>query len=730
MIPPPSGALDSENSLSVLTTPHMLQNSPRASLPHPGILLAMLAVLGLTALGGALTWRQVRQIENANREAALESARERVTPALLAHLDRLEREALEALRQLAFESPGDRLDRLTRLEDSGALIAAPVLFGPGARLLYPALPPGETAGGPELPGIAPDDFLQARRYLHAGAPSARVVEALEAVQEQEHLESVWRWQALGLLGGHHLREGRPAEASEAYRRLFERFDDELRREDPSSHLDYSRAHAGALEESGQPGRARRVLVRALEHLLAHPQPGSDLEGEILFSRTLSSLPVEEKATDSTPAGSSFATLVRRHRLRLTHHELAARLGEMARERLLAGDSGGGLVESGRERLDARGGPYLFSWRSSGSLFVRLDPGGIHAVGFFWNPDRLHEAIREHLEARERGGYRFLLSSAGSPDGEATATELPSLTLPHPLDHLRLVTDSTSWRRRLQELKRPLRIAQVLIPALGLGMLLALYLLHRSFARLRAISRLKTDFVANVSHELKTPLALIRMFGETLQLGRIQNEGKKSEYYQIITRESERLTHLINNVLDFASIEAGKKSYELLDTDLARVARDTLQAYRFQLDQKGFRVKLEVPDSPVRALADPDAVSQALINLINNAIKYSRERRDLLLRVEVRPEAGEIAILVRDRGVGIPRNDQKYIFDSFFRSQGSATTGGRGTGLGLAVVHHILEAHGGRVELESQIGEGSTFTLIFPVPGETSRPENPETERHE
>jgi signal transduction histidine kinase len=175
--------------------------------------------------------------------------------------------------------------------------------------------------------------------------------------------------------------------------------------------------------------------------------------------------------------------------------------------------------------------------------------------------------------------------------------------------------------------------------------------YRLVRRETEMAQLKSDFVANVSHDLKTPLSVIRMFGETLEMGRVREEASRQEYYRVITRESERLSRLIDNVLDFSRIEGGRRTYERVPTAVEPLVRDTLEAFAYPLAQQGFKVDVDVAaDLPEIAL-DPDAVGQALANLVDNAVKYSAERK--VLAVHARLVDGHLAIAVRDEGIGIP-----------------------------------------------------------------------------
>lgn len=227
-----------------------------------------------------------------------------------------------------------------------------------------------------------------------------------------------------------------------------------------------------------------------------------------------------------------------------------------------------------------------------------------------------------------------------------------------------------------------------------------------------MARLKADFVANVSHDLKTPLSVIRMFGETLEMGRLPDEAARREYYRVIARESERLSRLIDNVLDFSRIEGGRRTYQPVPTAVEPLIRDVLDAFAYPLAQQGFKVEVQVaPDLPEVTL-DADAIAQALSNLIDNAIKYSTERKTL--RIEAKISHHRLGITVADEGIGIAREEHRRIFDKFYRVGRSETQGRRGSGVGLALVRHIARAHDGDVTVDSRPGEGSRFTLWIPT----------------
>ena len=262
--------------------------------------------------------------------------------------------------------------------------------------------------------------------------------------------------------------------------------------------------------------------------------------------------------------------------------------------------------------------------------------------------------------------------------------------------------------------RIMRTWFLILGALSLLMGAGMVLTYRNVARELALAKLKSDFVSNVSHELRTPLALIRLYAETLELGRLSNPGKRQEYYEIIRKESERLTSLINNILDFSRIESGKKEYSFRETDVADLVRSTLESYRFEIEQNGFQFEQKIDNNLPTMLVDREAIARSLLNLVNNAVKYSATEK--YLGVNLYHCNGGLNLEVVDHGIGIPTKEQPKIFEKFYRVGDPLVHNTKGSGLGLSLVRHIVQAHGGEVEVESQPGRGSKFTITLPVQG--------------
>jgi len=267
----------------------------------------------------------------------------------------------------------------------------------------------------------------------------------------------------------------------------------------------------------------------------------------------------------------------------------------------------------------------------------------------------------------------------------------------------------------KKVERQRRIELAMVSIAGLVALTGLAIVLLASIRERRAALLKSEFVANVSHELKTPLAIVRMFGELLLDERVKDDEKRKQYLNIIVSESERLTALIENVLDFAKVEQGREAYDFAPGDVGEVVSRAVEIYRYRAEREGMTVDLSVADEPLAAQIDARALELAVINLLDNATKYAREGERI--GVSVTRKAMNVLIEVSDAGPGLSLEEQANVFERFARGRDAKAKRIRGSGIGLSLVQHIAESHGGTIDVRSPVTEdglGCCFTLRVPA----------------
>lgn len=250
---------------------------------------------------------------------------------------------------------------------------------------------------------------------------------------------------------------------------------------------------------------------------------------------------------------------------------------------------------------------------------------------------------------------------------------------------------------------------VLLTAVMLG---AVLVGVRYISRQIELVQEKSSFVSNVTHELKTPIAVIKLAVETIEMRRFRTPEEEEKYLRTIMKESDKLARLVDNILDFSRLESGQRTMRMGPVDLGDVVSTCLEGFRLRLDDEGFRLEVDVPEGLPPANGDAVALQHCLLNLLDNAVKYSRDRKEI--RIVARERDGMVSLAVTDRGIGIEPEHQKRIFDKFARVETGLVHTVKGAGLGLSLVDQIVRAHHGRVEVASTPGEGSIFTLLLPV----------------
>ena len=251
------------------------------------------------------------------------------------------------------------------------------------------------------------------------------------------------------------------------------------------------------------------------------------------------------------------------------------------------------------------------------------------------------------------------------------------------------------------------ILGLLAAILGLG----IWFLYRNIRREMSLAQAKSEFVSNVSHEIRTPLSLISMYAETLEMNRVTDE-KKKEYQSVIAKEAARLSGIVNRILNFSQIQANKKTYETKPLNLNDLVDEVLKSYFFHLRDKGFTCELIKGENLKMISGDRNAIIEAFINLIDNAMKYSQDKKNITIKTG--RDGNFNFVEVKDEGIGIAKKHQHEIFDQFYRAPTGDIHNTKGSGLGLTLVKKTMEAHHGKIKVESAPGKGSTFRLYFPI----------------
>ena len=373
------------------------------------------------------------------------------------------------------------------------------------------------------------------------------------------------------------------------------------------------------------------------------------------------------------------------------------------------------VETKRTYMQTDDTQYLVSFKE----MLIPDTDKLYFGGIRWNLDTVITKMIPPLLANltEESGLEFLLVNSNNTNlstGKAALVPEESLTLsfnniPFPWT---LVAIQPGYEKLESDVTIQLIIYGILVVIIIILMFFGVFVLLRDIGRETDSMVLKTEFVHNVSHELKTPLSLIRLYGETLLLKENLSDADRKDGLLIITKESERLSYMINNILDFSKIEMGRKEFDLKPGNLIEIVLNTLNSYRYHLVKKGFKIEEEIDQDIPMVMFDKNAVEGILINLFSNVIKFSTDNKEMTLRINKMPE--KIRLEVADRGIGISPDELPNIFNRFYRVKSSADYDARGSGLGLTLAKHVIDAHGWQIEVESIPGQGSIFSISIPL----------------
>jgi signal transduction histidine kinase len=370
-------------------------------------------------------------------------------------------------------------------------------------------------------------------------------------------------------------------------------------------------------------------------------------------------------------------------------------------------SEGDAHSAGRSSVWLHERPVLLMWQSTPRRMVGLIAG----QGYLektWLP-----AIQPIID---RQGIRLVLSDseghtvAGNFEGvESQQALLTPADTQLPWTMHVIPANPGAVSAELASRRRLMVLGLVLVAVL---VVVGSYFVSRAVTRELEVARLQSDFVSAVSHEFRSPLASLRQLSELLADGRVSGDDRRQQYYEALRRESERLHRLVEGLLDFGRMEAGAREYRFEELDPAALIQNVGQEFAQEVAERGYVLEFELDGSLPAIRADREALGRALWNLLDNAVKYSPECKTVW--VEATQLDNRVAIRVRDQGLGISADEQPQIFNKFVRAASADDAGVKGTGLGLAMVQHIVTAHGGEVRVESQPGVGSTFTIVLPA----------------
>ena len=654
--------------------------------PRRLVVLFLLIAVVLVGATGVLAWRFLDQ-DRALARQHIQDRLERSADVITAALGRGAAEAREALTRLS-SLPDTELPAAaarwagTLGSDALLVMLTPerVEAFPQGRLLYQPVPPARRDA--PAAAYAAGEALEFRRRDLAGAAAA--YRALAASREP-----AVRAGALLRLARVERKAGQHSRALESYARLATLSAATVGGA-PAS-LVARHARLAILRETGRAAEAEREAAALANALRAGTWP---------LTRASYRFYAEELASYHLPPLDSAGAerLERAERIAYAVSELWARWSGADEER--RGD--------GSEIVTWRAHPVLLLWRGT----------AIHGAALVAGPEQVERGwLAELRPALDREQVTFQLADAsgngliGSLSAEpgpqvtrtATETRLPWT--------LRVASGNSAEDLAQYAVRRRL-VASSLV-ALALLAVVGLYAAIRGVSRELEAARLQSEFVAAVSHELRTPLTALRQFTELLASDRIRPEEQRRRYYGVMQRETDRLQRLVEGLLDFGRMEAGALEFHRTPVPVRELVRALVQEFRQETAGDGWTVELADDSSEsTRVCADADAIGRAIWNLLDNAVKYSPDHRTVW--VEVRREDGQVAIAIRDRGLGIEPADQARIFEKFVRGSSADRVGTKGTGIGLAMVRHIVDAHGGTVTVDSTPGGGSTFTLRLPV----------------
>jgi len=695
------------------------------------VILLALSLILLSIILAAMAIREAqraRLVSESEAEDAQKQAASQVSDQAVLALSGLESRALRALLPSRATANPEELAAASKLilsdpENKDLLLEVFVLDAAGniaypvARPLY--LLPGEKADLREIPAAlashdlwreAEDAEFKRRDPAGAAAPYQRLIARFAGPDSRPFI--------FARLGRCYANSGNIRGALAAFREVLSSGDPELSSDGIPLGLMASLQIVDLYLRSDRPPEAAAAGLDLYENLLAAKWPLTKSRFEFYRDRAGQQIQSIQSRSNSKDVQDRWDQLQNRAEAALRR---MARL-ENIRQRVVPL-----IVPGARGRPDS---PPRFSRVSAlpgESLllvsYLVLGEGAVY--GLVIDPDSLAQRLLPSDPGRstlqegwlvrvEDGSGRFIA-------GQDLPRSGPSAAAPPPAFSGAFEDDFPPWQinvyrmgpdRTLRDYHAKRAIYILLVAVVMSALFLGGYLAIRSAAKEFELARLKSDFVATVSHDFRTPLTSIRYLAELLERGRVKDEERKREYFRTIGSESERLNQLVENILDFSKIEAGMKEFRMEDVDVGALVRDVAARFLGQTAEKRVSLETEIAEELSQVSADREALSRAILNLLDNAVKYSGDGPRIVLRA--RAESDGICLEVEDQGIGISPADQKRVFEKFYRSQTAAASMVRGSGIGLTLVEHIVKAHGGRITLKSELGRGTKVTIRLPA----------------
>jgi signal transduction histidine kinase/tetratricopeptide (TPR) repeat protein len=683
------------------------------SIVIPSLLLSFFALRAVSSERIALQSKVEKQIEGLALNLKREIEESFFAPS---------REAAKVVRELRGKeiTPKELVEIFSNLSARGKLFRQLFILDPGANLFYPPKDSSQPALPPR-PEQLDRFFLEAERLEFQTENLEGAMEAYRRLLE-EYPKNPWiQCECLNSLGRLYLKAGDAPAAFGSYNALLDRYPMGRDRDGTllsvGARYQIARIWLGLKKET----RHHAALLDLLEFLEMH----RSLVGIALYThyrQKILPLLAEVKSPAIQKGLARIRAIAERKREeRAFIASFEANFQRNLSDLLVGGQGRVSPAAFMKKRVGTRYDTIFYS-----ILYGNPDEKPRALVGFSLDLGSfLHNTVAKKLRhySRDGDGHFQIVERVtvpyGTPPGDRTRGEkrlVKALPLAYPLDHweIRAWLKKASAPDVLADWRSKIYLWAIALCILGIGAGATMTI--RTVLREMKVSRLKSDFASSVTHELRTPLTSIGMFLETLLMGRVRDKAEERECLEIMAKETERLRNLIDRVLNFSKIEARVRRFNLKLEDPYEIVEETVRLFRKQIQDESVEIEINRIQNLHRVLVDREAISEVLLNLLSNAYKYNREEK--VIKIHLKEKRNQLLIEVEDKGIGIPKSEQRKIFKKFYRCHDLTTQGVEGSGIGLTIALYIARAHRGDIRVQSKLAKGSKFTLVLPksLPG--------------